>query len=516
MSNKASSHLFDLIKSLSKSEKRYFKLFAGRHTIGEENGYIRLFDFIDRMDDYQEDLVFMHFRGQAFLNKFSITKSRLYDNILRSLDAFHAASSPDAQIYRSIHNAEILFNKGLYSQCEKILRSAEKQAQKHECLNLLLEIKQKQKMLIESNLYSKTNPKKILELYHEEREIVKEIDTSARLWKTKSLLFQEINLKGKLRSSEEVENLKGILSELEDLDITNGSAKNKHMYHHVKSAYHFAVNDLEKCYEHLQMNVELIESTKYIVSDKPNLLYSLLSNIVYVATRLKDFEKAQEYLSRLKAMAGGKNDKTNDLEIKYFSTIYSLELSLYTEKGDYKKGLDLIPIIEEGYRLYEGKIPALRKAYLDYQIAILFLSTGNYNDALGRLNLILNNADIPPKQEIFAFSQMLNLIVHVELENDRFLPYAYSSAKRFFKKYNSNTKFESLFLKVINEMIKIQNRFDLEDKLSKYLVQMEPLLQDKLESTAFEYFDFYSWIKSKIERKEYQEIRKEKLLSEAG
>ncbi|MCH2235323.1 MAG: hypothetical protein MK078_13815 [Crocinitomicaceae bacterium] len=515
MSNKASSHLFDLIKSLSKSEKRYFKLFAGRHTIGEENGYIRLFDFIDRMDDYQEDLVFMHFRGQAFLNKFSITKSRLYDNILRSLDAFHAASSPDAQIYRSIHNAEILFNKGLYSQCEKILRSAEKQAQKHECLNLLLEIKQKQKLLIESKLYANSTPKKIEELYADERQLIKDIDVNARLWKTKSLLFQEINLKGKLRSSDEIEKLNVILSGIQDLDLENGSAKNKHLFHHTKSAYYFAQNDLEKCYEHLQANIELVDSTKFIVSDQPNLLYSLLSNIVYVATRLKDFEKAQDYLSRLKAMAGGKNGKTNNLEIKYFSTIYSLELSLYSEKGDYNKGLELIPIIEEGYRLYDDKIPSLRKAYLDYQIAILFLSTGNYNDALGRLNLILNNADVSPKQEIYAFSQMLNLIVHVELENNRFLPYAYSSAKRFFKKYNSNTKFESLFLKVINEMIKVQNRFDLEDKLQKYLAQMEPLLEDKLESTAFEYFDFYSWIKSKIERKEYQEIRKNKLLNEA-
>ena len=74
MSNKVSNHLFELIKSLTKSEKRYFKLFSSRHTIGEENGYLKLFDFIDQMDSYQEDLIYMHFKGQALLNKFSITK----------------------------------------------------------------------------------------------------------------------------------------------------------------------------------------------------------------------------------------------------------------------------------------------------------------------------------------------------------------------------------------------------------------------------------------------------------
>ena len=144
MSNKVSTHLFDLIKSLNKSEKRYFKVFSSRHTIGEENSYIRLFDFIDRMEEYQEDLIFMHFKGQALLNKFSITKARLYDNILKSLDTFYATSSHDAQIFRAIHSAEILFNKGLYKQSERVLNSAEKQAIKHENYNLLLEIKEKQ------------------------------------------------------------------------------------------------------------------------------------------------------------------------------------------------------------------------------------------------------------------------------------------------------------------------------------------------------------------------------------
>ena len=72
MSNKASNHLHELIHSLNKSEKRYFKVFSSRHTIGEENAYIKLFDYLDKMDEYDEEVVFCHFKGQAFLNKFSI------------------------------------------------------------------------------------------------------------------------------------------------------------------------------------------------------------------------------------------------------------------------------------------------------------------------------------------------------------------------------------------------------------------------------------------------------------
>ncbi|MFL2570564.1 MAG: hypothetical protein ACJ0QL_01640 [Parvicellaceae bacterium] len=53
-----SSHaLFDLISSLTMSEKRYFKLFSSRHVIGESNDYIHLFNAIEKQKVYSEDVL---------------------------------------------------------------------------------------------------------------------------------------------------------------------------------------------------------------------------------------------------------------------------------------------------------------------------------------------------------------------------------------------------------------------------------------------------------------------------
>jgi len=51
---KPSNELFDLIKSLSKSEKRFFKLQSSLQS-GDKN-YVRLFDCIDRMEEYDEEI----------------------------------------------------------------------------------------------------------------------------------------------------------------------------------------------------------------------------------------------------------------------------------------------------------------------------------------------------------------------------------------------------------------------------------------------------------------------------
>lgn len=126
MSKKASSHLHELIKSLTKSEKRYFKIYSSRHTIGEENNYIQLFDYIEQQEEYNEEILFQHFKGAAFLNKFSITKNRLYDSVIKALDAYHANNSLEAQLYKQLHASTILYDKGLYKQSLKLLLSAKK------------------------------------------------------------------------------------------------------------------------------------------------------------------------------------------------------------------------------------------------------------------------------------------------------------------------------------------------------------------------------------------------------
>lgn len=509
MSNKASNSLHELIKSLNKSEKRYFKVFSSRHTIGEENSYIKLFDFIDKLQEYDEDEVFAKFKGQALLNKFSITKARLYANILKSLDTFHSTSSIDAQIFRSIHSAEILYNKGLYKQAEKILHSAEKQARKHENYNLLLEIKEKQKKLIENDLYTEVKATDITKMFEEEQEIISEISKHHQLWNIKSLLFQEINKNGKVRDEEDTLKLHHLVEKVKEIDVSTAGTKSKYLYHHIQSAYYFSVNDLSLSHYHLASIIDLFEKDIVMMKTQPNLYFSSLTNFIYISTKLKKYDLAQENLTKLKAQSNpGKNI---DLDIKYFSSTYSLELSLLAEKGDYKAALELVPQIEEGYRLYAGHINSLRKAYIDFQVGVIYLSLGEYNEALGWMNKILNEGKIDQKQDIFCFAQLINLILHFELDNSRFLPYAITSTKRYLKNRNRIYKFEEIFLKLITQISKTTNIFDIQEKLEPIEQELAKLKKDPKEQIVFEYFDFHNWVKSKLKQKSFAELKQEEL-----
>ena len=50
---KPSTELFNLIKSLSKSEKRFFKLSSSLQS-GDKN-YLKIFDYIEEQNEYDEE-----------------------------------------------------------------------------------------------------------------------------------------------------------------------------------------------------------------------------------------------------------------------------------------------------------------------------------------------------------------------------------------------------------------------------------------------------------------------------
>ena len=58
MTNDQKENLFVLIKSLSKSEKRQFKLFVGRMESNLDSKFLILFNLLDKMVVYDEKLIF--------------------------------------------------------------------------------------------------------------------------------------------------------------------------------------------------------------------------------------------------------------------------------------------------------------------------------------------------------------------------------------------------------------------------------------------------------------------------
>ena len=75
-------NLFSLIKSLTKSEKRQFKLYVGRLDVNQDSKFLNLFNFLEKANHYDEAAILKTkiVKKQQLAN----VKAHLYKQILIS------------------------------------------------------------------------------------------------------------------------------------------------------------------------------------------------------------------------------------------------------------------------------------------------------------------------------------------------------------------------------------------------------------------------------------------------
>lgn len=510
MSTKVKESLFELIRSLSKSEKRYFKLLASRHTIGVENNYVRLFDAIDRQEIYDEEGLFKEFKGKAMLNKFSITKKRLYDQIISALDGYHSSTSLDAQLYKGLHSVEILYNKSLYDQAGRMIRSLEKQAMKNERLVVLQEINRWKKKLLENQGHQEGQQEELIEISKLDNDLQHTYATYNHLWMIKAKLFTQLHTKGVARNEDEIQFFKELQTDMPDVrDVHVFDIQS--LNNHVMSAIHYGLRETKLSSEYINRNIELYQKIPNKISEFFNFYLSLLTNAIYLNESLGERMMASQYLQDLKRLTDAMRDKINeDQRIKLFGSVSSVELSVLCRRGDFSKALSLLPSIESGIMLFQDKLTPSRVAYMQFKGATVCFTLGNYNEALRWINKIRNNNSLDSSEDVLAFTALLEILIHLEMDHKTLLPYSLKNTLRFLKSRNRLHEVEQVFLSFISKRIKLQDTFEINELWENLLHDLEKLDSNALQNAALEYFDFCAWAKSKVEKRPYDQIIREK------
>jgi hypothetical protein len=136
MPNRSTDALFQLVKSLEKSEKRNFKLYVKRNSSSENLKTIQLFDALDKMTDYDEPLLLKK-NKEITKQQLSNIKAQLYRQILSSLRIIKDENNIDIQLHEQMDYARILYNKGLYLQSLKALDRLKDVARDHNQITYL-------------------------------------------------------------------------------------------------------------------------------------------------------------------------------------------------------------------------------------------------------------------------------------------------------------------------------------------------------------------------------------------
>ena len=507
----ASEELHKLIKSLSQSEKRFFKIYASRHVIGEVNNYVYLFDAITNQKHYDEKEIKRKFEGEPFMNRFAAVKNYLHHLILKSMRNFHSGSTIDIELKEMLIDIDFLYQKGLYKQCQKLHSKAEKLAIETDKKTRLLEILEWKAKILQI-----TNKDSEQEHFHknvflEESHILNTIKLSLELKSEVLDVFAMIRKKGFARSTKDLELINEVVKKYSKLNYQKLNFNDKYYLNYINTVYFTSSGKNQKSYFYTKRNIDLLESIPAKLRDEEFEKYIVsLNNLVVNLININKVTEIKPYLEKIRSLATH-NIREN---IILWATSYKLVLGVTIKSGDYDEAERIVEEVSTGMAFYSDKIPATDIVLLKFNMAIVYFVCNNYSKAIRALNEIINENELSLRSDIQSFARIIRLIVFWEKGEQEMLPYATLSAYRFLYKRKKLYKFESIVLRFIKEKVPNINTSG-KQKMAFIELQkeLEKQLKDPLEKKALDYFDFITWIESKISKKDFKQLAKEKMAS---
>lgn len=507
---KPSTELFDLIKSLTKSEKRFFKLSSSLQT-GEKN-YIKIFDLIEKQNEYDEAAIKKHFAKEKFIKHLPSEKNHLYKLLLKSLRGFHGDSSIGSILHQELKNVEVLYKKALYKECQKFLTRAKKIAKQHDKFYYWFELISWEKQLIEEEYEQGIFTYDLDKLIEEELDVIEKLRNLAEY----QMIYSRINFifRSGIFSKNEKERTE--VEEIANHHLIKGkntalSDTAASICYYIQGLCSITNLDFDTSLEKFNRTKNILDKNTNIKQDLPIRYVRTIKNLIFSNISLGNLAKAQELVNVLKDCYKEKGFNSLDVKVKIFTFSSNTQIMVYDRQGKFNEALETVAEMEEGLQTYKHKLSKEQAVLFYYNIAYVYFGVGMYKDALKWMNKILNDNEQTLRQDVYNFSKVFNLIIHYELGNYDLIEYLLKSASRHFKKSDKEFAAEEYILLFLKKLIKIDNQ---EDKL-KHLInskeQLQIIFKDPKEQIVQQYFDFIAWLNCKIEQKTFAEAIQEKI-----
>ncbi|WP_257669961.1 hypothetical protein [Parapedobacter tibetensis] len=470
-------NLFLLIKSLSKSEKRYFKIYAGMS--GRDTNYLQLFDAIDAQKEYDEEEIRKKLKGKKFLSQLHVTKIYLTELILKALKNYHSDTSVHSKLLDLLKDIELLFDKELYDLCYYKIQKAEDLAGNYEKLSLLTEVsfwKRKLALAVSGDL------KDIHSLLVKEREAIEQMSVLNTYWQ------HTINISNLINDDHFIRKLTETKSNIAY------ALQSQVLHYHILYGLHFMKGDIKKAEKHISELIKLLEESPDHIKEDPHSYVTAIGNKIGLYLSSKQWDEIPALIHKIREVPLKYKPKNESrFTVRLWLRTFNVELEMYRDSRQLEKGIALMDEIQQFIEKRRKAIPADYILLFYYQFANIFFLKKEYAKSLRWLNEILNSNFVNIREDIQSYARILNIIVHFELNNIIVLRYAVDSCRRFLKKKSTEI---SSGKKLLNLFSKLSHAYP-EEYQAIFKKAHTELFPPHFRQTQ-DYIDIKGWLEEKI------------------
>jgi len=493
-----SDSLLQLIHSMTKSEKRNFKL-NSKKTGDTSKLYVKLFDHLDKYGNLNDSNILKRI-PELKKSQLSNLRAKLSKAILRSLRDINKEIYQEIKARERFDFAKVLYAKGQYRESLDMLQVVKRMAQDLHLspLEYLAISFEKQ---IESQHVTKSMSPKAYQLAIESNSIIKELELTNELSNLSLLLYARHLENGFVKNETEYQELHKYFYSL--IPITENNElefyQRLNLYQSYVWFYHMA-QDFVNYYRYAQKWVNLFEEYPSMKGPATVLYIKGLHNVLnalFMAGKRKQFRENIEKLLQFNNDDQFRLSVNEKGQLQLFKYIHGINSIFMT--AEYEYGAQFADDLSNRIDNKEYPWDPSRIMVFNYKIACIHFGNGDLDKTITYLNRVEDNYSPRLKVDIQCFARVLNLIAHFDLGNDILVSYKIKSVFRFLLKMGELEKVHSEILRFVRRTPKMQkSNLVLEfQKLRNKLVVIE---KERFEKRPFLYLDIISWLDSKINR----------------
>jgi hypothetical protein len=508
MPNRSAEPLFQLIKSLQKSEKRNFKLYIKRNSANEDLKIIHLFDALDKMSNYDEATLLKK-NPSIKKQQLSNIKAHLYKQVLASLRLVSSENNIDIQLHEQLDYARLLYNKGLYLQSLKILDRLKEVAHHYHQDSFLIQIISLEKK-IETLHITRSMQDRADRLSTEANEVNEKRRVITQLSNLALQLYSWYIKNGHARNEADETDVKKFFKEQLPENAFQLKGFYERLYlHQCYCWYAFIRQDFIMYYRHTQQWVDLFHNEKHMLNVEPTHYIKGIHNLLNAHFDLRNYQQFQVALKQFEAFS--ETDIVTQVQnnnIQTFVYLTTAKINQHFMLGTFKEGLKLVPFIEQMLDEYELYLDRHRILVFYYKIATLYFGSGDYDTSIDYLQKIINwKVDL--RNDLQCYSRLLHLLAHYELGNYELMEPLTKSVYRFMAKMENLTVVEEEMFRFLRQNFHLSAR-QMKPQFEKLLQNIKKYEKNRFETRAFAYLDIISWLESKAFDKPMNVIIQEK------
>ena len=504
-----SDDLFRLVKTMTGSEKRYFKIFASMH--GRNKKYLLLFDAIDRQERYDERALKEEFRDQKFIRQLGVAKGYLYNLVLKSLRLYRNSSGVGERLRTMQSNIEVLHERGLADQALKIVDRAKRIAEHHEAFGTMISLLDWERAL-------RPQFKESLEEIERSENLTKRAIEQMQNFVEYSFLLYKVShviLPDHLRSSDSLESMESLMQNPLLTGPEQARTRRAEFYFHwVYSVYHYGQNEFVRALHHTRAMVSLLEEDEDRLGEQMELYVLSLGNSLTLLRQADMYDEFWETVAKIRELIDRTGSapglKSRRISAHLFSTVFLYLSALYISQASYDKCIELAKETEPGLENYGELVAPSFLNKFNYNVAFAYFALGKYREAVEYTNRILLEPEPYEGSQTCYSARLLRLVLHYELGNIQLLESLVVSTYRYLISRESIYELEKTVIEFFRKLPAMKSNAELTTAFMRLRDRMLELESDPFEQNAFRYFAYVEWLESKILNRPFQEVYRER------